>query len=737
MFVSGMKNYLIILFCLCFLSCSNSKIGINIKKDVVSIDERGVSFRSIILLINQEALKQTGLDVEESNTTIHYSNLGGKKIDLVFKKVKNDSLLFYQISARLVYKPTWLSTDTLKVLFSTSNSIQRGIYSILYGPVFCWTKPVQFTNFSQIGKKQDIQFAYWKYINNIYACAMPLGGNGFAFSLGNEKKGFGAVGTTGYKLNVEGEIPILALSISSDFYKLIPSTFHHSFKAMGIADNLRVKKNKPEMFNYLGWATWNSYKHNVSEEKIINSAKYFKTEQIPVKWFLIDDGWLDIADNKLNSYVPDKKKFPAEFKDLTLRLKKEFGINNVGVWHTLNGYWEGLNDSGKLTKSFNDIITYYDQIVWLSKTVKPLHFVNPFSVEGYRFYDDWYNYLTSQGISFVKVDNQLVVRRMAEGNSSFWQTGEKVFSNLHSASTKYFQGNIINCMGMTNSDFYHYSNLSVARTVEDFNPDSDDKLFSCEFDGNAASHIVASVHNSVWLSNIVWPDYDMFQSNAKDAWYYAISKVMSDGPVYITDEPGKHDATLLRSITFSNGKVISADKPALPTEDCLFQLFESGKPFKVFSEYNDNGLIATWNVSDKDTVKGTFSPSEVRGLNGKQFVVFEFFSKSVFEADLNDESPIRLDRMGCKFFSVIPLTKNKAIIGDISKVIPMAAVSNLKISEKSIQLEVTEPCILWIYSKSMPVALKINSKTIEKINYNNNILSVNVDKSNSKLDIEF
>ena len=366
-----------------------------------------------------------------------------------------------------------------------------------------------------------------------------------------------------------------------------------------------------------------------------------------------------------------------------------------------------------------------------------MHFVNPFSDQGYRFYDEWYKYLTSQGISFIKVDNELVVKKLADGNSPFWQTGEKAFSNLHSAAIKYFNGNIINCGGMANNDFYHFSNSSVARTVEDFNPNSIDKLFSCEFNGNAASHIIASVHNSVWLSNVVWPDYDMFQSNIKDSWYYTIAKIMSNGPVYITDEPGKHNVTLLKSITFSDGKLINADKPALPTEDCLFQLFESDKPFKVFSAYKDYGLIAAWNVSDKDSVTGSFSPSQIRELNGNKFVVFEFFTKSVFETDLNTENPLRLNRMGCKFFSVIPLTNDKAVIGDISKVIPMAVVSDLNISEKSIELNVNEQCTLWIYSKLKPVALKINFRTIDKFKFNNNILSVDIDKSNSKIKIEY
>jgi raffinose synthase len=733
-----MKNSLIILFYLVSLSCGDSKTGINIKRNEISIVEKEVSFHGIVPLVNQTELKTTGSDLEGENRVFHFIDPKGvRKIDLIFREIANDSLQFYQISARLTDNSEWLPSDTLKVFFNTSDSIKAGIYSILYGSVYCWTKPVQFKDFNHIEKSSGIQFAYWQFSDSTYGAAMPLGGNGFAFSLAKEDKGFGTIGSTGFKTKIEGEIPILSLAISHDFYKLIPSTFQYSFSAMGIPDNLRVKKTKPDMYNYLGWATWNAFQHNISEEKIINAARSLNAAHIPVKWFLIDDGWLDITDNKLNDYAPDKKKFPHEFSQLTSKLKKSYGVNDVGVWHTLNGYWEGLNDSGYLAKSFTDIITYNDRIVWLNEKVKPLHFVDPFSDQGYRFYDNWYKYLTSQGISFIKVDNQLVVRKLADGNSPFWQTGEKVFRNLHSAATKYFNGNVINCMSMLNNDFYHYSNSAIARTVEDYNPDNNDKLFSCEFGGNAASHVIASVHNSVWLSNIVWPDYDMFQSDNKDAWYYAIAKVMSNGPVYISDGPGRHNATLLKSITFSDGKVINADKPALPSEDCLFQLFESGKPFKVFSTYKNNGLLAAWNVSDKDSVIGSFSPALVRGLNGNRFEVFEFFSKSVFETGLKTENPVRLNRMGCKFFSIIPLTNDKAVIGDISKVIPMASVSNVKISDNSIQCNATYQCTLWIYSKSKPAVLRINSKKIDKINYDNNIISVTIDENNSKLEIEF
>ena len=122
-----MKNYLMIVFYFCILSCGDSKTGITIKRDEVLIADKGISFQGIVPLINQKELKQTGSDLEGANTIIHYKDpVGGKNIDLIFKTISNDSLHFYQISARFSNKTEWLSTDTTKLrlerLFSGSGT---------------------------------------------------------------------------------------------------------------------------------------------------------------------------------------------------------------------------------------------------------------------------------------------------------------------------------------------------------------------------------------------------------------------------------------------------------------------------------------------------------------------------------------------------------------------------------------------------------------------------------------
>ena len=732
-----MKTILILIACFLLISCQNKKTGIIIQSNQISINHHGTNLKNFAPYINSQKLTYKATEITPNKTIAHYFGQNGKQLDLIIKTNQSDSLTLYQFSALLIGESKWLQTDTLKLLFESADSIQSGIYSKLYKPVYAWCKPVTFNNFNQIDTVSGIQFAYWKFVNSIYATAMPLGGEGFAFTLGKEKNGFGATGFTQFPTEIQNEIPVLSIGFSKDIYKLIPGIIKESFAVMGIPENLREQKQKPEMYNYLGWASWNAFMQNVNEEKILNAAKSFHSASVPVNWFLIDDGWLDVTDNKLNSYKPLKQKFPNVFKTLTSALKSNYGIKDVGVWHTINGYWEGLNKEGELAEKFPELISYNDWIPWLPKPDSKLYFVNPMNSDGLKFYNDWYSYLKDQGITFVKVDNQLVVNKISSNNFPVWQTGEIMLGNLHKAVNKYFSGNVINCMNMSNSDFYHYSNSAIARTSEDYNPNSKPALFECTYMGNAAAHIMASFHNSVWMSNIVWTDFDMFQSTDIDAWYFAMAKVMSAGPVYITDEPNKHNLDLLQAITLENGKVINAEIPALPTEDCFFQLFESEKPFKSFSKSGDIGLLAAWNTSDRDSVMGSFVPSEIKSLEKGNYVVFDFISKSVQEATESSQIDIKLKRMKSNIFSIIPLISGKAIIGDTSKIIPMAAIAQSSFNGNTISATISEKCTLWIYSQSKPTEVLVNSKKTEQFNFENNILSIKLTGSNSKIEVKF
>ncbi|MFW5872533.1 MAG: Sip1-related alpha-galactosidase [bacterium] len=732
-----MKQFIILIILTGIFSCNSEREVIKIQNDKILISERGINIENIAPYINNQRLKFETSENGTEETRVQYSDENNGRYELIFRPVISDSVSFFSISFKLMNQGDWSETDTLKVLIENTSPIVNGIYSQLYGPVYAWCKPVNFENINEIDSTGGIQFAYCQFNNNVYSSFMPMAGEGFVFSLNNDENGFGSIGVTQYPVEVKAEIPVLTLGFSNDFYQLISGTIAHSFSEMDISDNMRIKKTKPDMYNYLGWASWNVYMADINEEKLINAAKSLSEANIPVKWFLIDDGWLDITNDKLNSFRPDSLRFPNGFKSLTARLRNDFNINEIGVWHTLNGYWNGLNENGELTRQYKDLISYYDQIVWINESPTKMIFVDPRSSDSYQFYEDWYSYLGGEGINFVKVDNQLVVHELSKGNYPLWSTGERYINNFHKAAQQVFNGPVIDCMSMTNANYLHYGKSTVARTSEDYNPRNNKDLFKFTFNGNDAAHVLASIHNSVWLSQIVWPDYDMFQTNDENGWFYAVAKVLSSGPVYISDELGQHNIDIIESITFKNGKVITANEPALPTEDCLFQLFQIDKPFKVFSKYNDSGLIGAWNVSDNDHVEGSFTVADVRSLPASKYVIYDYFNKTVTEADANTEIPVELERMGCNIYSIIPIQHNVAIIGNVSKMIPQAAVYEKMISDSKAEFNMIDSGNIWVYSERKPEKIFINSVALDNYTYDEKIISLLTEEENAKVTIHF
>lgn len=686
--------------------------------------------------INGSALKLLKSEDKNGRMELTYSDNANLKFNLIITTIDTASVKAYVVSLD-TKNVSWNRSDTLKILFNSADSIANGLYSKPYPPVYSWCKPINFKNFSQIDTSSGIQNAYWKCSNSSYAMMLPLGGKGLQFTLGQQGGLFGAVGFSQAKVEINGMVPVMVVSASKDIYDLISCTAKIGAKSEGTSANLREHKHKPDMFRYLGWATWNAFKLDVNVDNLTKAAISFKENKIPVKWVLIDDGWLDQTNNELNSFEPLKSKFPDGFKPLITSLQIDYGIMNVGVWHTLNGYWCGLNPNSRFWDQFNDSITYNDRIVWLNPTTRTMKFVNPFGKNGLDFYDKWYTYLKDQGISFVKVDNQLCVKKISDNNFPLWNTGDAMMQNLHTAVNSYFHGNVINCMNMDNSVYSHYRSLPVARCVEDYNPENNKNLYDFTYMQNAAGHVLASIHNSVWMSQYVWSDFDMFQSNHNDSWYYALAKVMSAGPVYITDEPDKHNKELLTAITLHDGTVIQAEKPALPAEECMFQLFSGKQPFKVFSAYDSTGLIAVWNVSDADSVNGSFSLKDIPLLQETDYLVFDYFNRNVRRIHKDESIPLNLERMACKLFNLVPIDGNTIVIGNINKIIPQAGISDLKITAGLVEFKSIDSGTINIYSEYKPNKILINKQPLVNFSYTANIVSFRVTENNSVIQVQF
>jgi hypothetical protein len=592
---------------------------------------------------------------------------GAERVDITVKPDSGPGVISFFVSPSAASPGK--ADEYLGLFFKDIPGFVRGVSLWRYGPWNSWSKPVRVQGPGEL-HENDVQFFYWQYEDGLYGAAMPISGNGYRSTLGQDRHHFGSKTLSYSDAHGRGNIPLMSMGFGEDPYALFESLWAAGMREMGHPENLRKCKTFPAILENIGWCTWNSSAmgKDLNEDLLIRGAKYFRDARFPIGWFLVDDGWFNQTGNKLNSFHPDVEKFPHAFREIIRTLKQEYHLKDVGIWHALNGYWQGINPESELGKKYRgDLIVYREPVSPDRDTSawRTCSFISPLADAPGRFYGEFHRYLSEEGVTFVKVDNQLVVERMAGGNFPIWDGAGRYHAALNSSVARWFNNTIINCMDMTPDAWGNFGTTAVARTSEDYFPYEKGESYDLQR-GNAAAHVLQAVYNSLYFSQMVFPDFDQFQSHNPNAVFHAIARAINNGPIYITDNIGEGNFDVLRPLVYSDGRIIRSDDPLLPAEDCLFQV-QDPRPFKAFSRAGDAGLLGIWNCADADSVEGSFRPSDVHGIRGEKFALFERLSGAMRYAGRDDVIPVSLGRLGCRLYYVIPLIDGMAAVGLIDK----------------------------------------------------------------------
>jgi hypothetical protein len=194
------------------------------------------------------------------------------------------------------------------------------------------------------------------------------------------------------------------------------------------------------------------------------------------------------------------------------------------------GYWGGISPDGEVAEKF-----------------KTVDIANRTFIAGEdvgRFYEEFYRYLSYQGIHGVKNDAQNALddlptasarRSMILSYASAWQL----------AASRWLQQSRIACGAQHPANMY--STMLRPTGVRAVLRNSDD--FFPSIDASHAWHVFTNAHNALLTGRLhALPDWDMFQTKHVWARYHAAARCLSGGPVYITDAPGEHDADVLREV---------------------------------------------------------------------------------------------------------------------------------------------------------------------------------------------
>lgn len=463
-----------------------------------------------------------------------------------------------------------------------------------------------------------------------------------------------------------------------DPYILLKHAAQAALKKMGSVCRIREERRYPEVFEYLGWCSWDAMQIRVNEEDLIKKCEEFKQKNIPVKWAIIDDMWAEVHDfygrtyktreemfsvmhaSKLYSFEADPKRFPNGLAGCIEKMKR-YGIK-VGMWYPTSGYWSGVDPEGELFREQKDN---------LIKVCAGRYVPSWERDKAYRFYSAANEHLRKCGADFIKVDRQSVADKYYKNLASVGEAARNYHDAIEAAAGQFFDNDMINCMGMASEDMWNRSVSAISRCSDDFLPE-DSAWFT--------KHIMQCSYNSAIQGQFYYCDWDMWWTDDGQAEKNSILRAISGGPIYVSDELNRSRREKLMPLITDDGRILRCDRPAMPTADCLTENpTESGRVFKLQNVCGDSGIMAVFNLSaDNTCVMGEISPSQIHGLAGEEFAVYEHFSKKAVILGKNETLHIELnERNDYRLYVIVPVKDGFAPIGRTDKFISPKTIKHV------------------------------------------------------------
>ncbi|KAK9915311.1 hypothetical protein WJX75_007444 [Coccomyxa subellipsoidea] len=380
---------------------------------------------------------------------------------------------------------------------------------------------------------------------------------------------------------------------------------------------------------------------------------------------------------------------PEAMASVVATLRERFGLEHVFCWHSLYGYWAGIAPDAP------GMAAYDPQLVWPEPTqgvldVDPCFAWNCQVVAGVgvardirHLYHDMHSYLAGAGVDGVKVDCQSTLDMIGSSLGGGPALAAGYHAALEDSVATHFPGNAcINCMCHSSSDLYRMSDTALARSSDDFWPRDP---------ASHTTHVAVNALNSLFMSPLVQPDWDMFHSKHPAALMHARARVVSGGPVYVSDRPGVHDFELLKRVVLPDGSVLLAAQPGRPTADCLFtDVMRDGRSLlKVWTtNASGSGLIGIFNVqgshwsrsrrqfvthnSGAQTLTTEVRPADIPAFaaaaassdacsDSGRFVMYSDAQKALWVVDAAGATPVQLSRGESDLITIVPMTEVKGL----------------------------------------------------------------------------
>lgn len=475
----------------------------------------------------------------------------------------------------------------------------------------------------------------------------------------------------------------------------------------------KSEKRTSDFLGKLGFCTYNAFYENVTEQKILAVLDAAKSKGVQFGFLIVDSGWMQEKEEKLSAFDPDGRKFPAGFKEFSEKLRTDYGIEKLFIWHTFYGFWTGIEEKLGFPvqkQIFNEAYStpsempaeYIGGINTAGEDFYPLNISGkvcqfPRSENLSEFYRSFYAALCLNGVKGAKVDAISWLELFGRGNGGQVRIMDQYLRTIEKFGEDYFKGNLICCSSESVDFLLHSGDLSLIRVCKDYMPD------------NAATfgpHIYFAAINSLWLGEFFFCDYDMFQSGGRGGRMHAINRAVSGGPIYCSDNLETLDFSVLRALASRDGFVPVCDTYARPTERSIFvNVFTEKKLFMQFNRLGGCYLMAVYNCSREDVgiIFDCFTISEItfsQDCPARRFAVYSSERRFLGIFGREDPVTVSLGFLQAELFSILPLKEDCFTwIGEEGKLIPFGFLT-VETGRNSFQVSVKEAGKYLLYTES-------------------------------------
>ncbi len=547
---------------------------------------------------------------------------------------------------------------------------------VRYSPFWC--RPQFGSHFGDV--PENTQALLWKKKNGGYGYVLPVCSGDYVTTLCGIDEKLCAVTFSAYDRLNKCDALAFVYAEGENPYEMMEACAEEAARLLNNGLRLRHERCYPEIFEYLGWCTWDAMEIWVNEEETLQKCREFRDKCIPVRWAILDDMWANVAWTKelpkftpheisfdvmhsstLIDYEADHERFPSGLAGCIRKMKEEFGLS-VGIWHTACGYWAGLHPGGAADQKLSGTTMRTHEGRIMPDLREP--------GSAYQYFHTMHKYFRSCGADFLKVDNQSFVRAAYRCDIPVSAAAKNLHAAVDGSAGANFEGNLINCMCMATENMMNRPSSAICRCSDDFQPENREWF---------AKHVMQCAYNGLVQGQYYYNDWDMWWSDDGQALKNSVLRALSGGPIYVSDRLDRSRTEVFLPLCFSDGRILRPDNVAVPTEDCLVtNMAETAHPMKVFNMAGETGYLGAFNLlTDGVLSVGTVSASEIPTLCGDRFVMYEFFSgewrvvtrEEKLELTLRDADDFRL-------YSFTPINGGRAVIGDATKFISVRAVTD-------------------------------------------------------------